>query len=48
VLNMVFRPRTADKKADVDLGEVGNEIDLVIEEMHKREASAPAPVPAPR
>ena len=39
VLNMVFRPRTADKKADVDLGEVGNEIDLVIEEMHRREAS---------
>jgi len=48
VLNMVFRPRTADKKADVDLGEVGNEIDLVIEEMHRREASAPAPPPAAR
>ena len=46
VLNMVFRPRTPDKKADVDLGEVGNEIDLVIEEMHRREASAPAPSPA--
>ncbi len=45
VLNMVFRPRTADKKADVDLGEVGNEIDLVIEEMHQREASAPAVPP---
>jgi hypothetical protein len=43
VLNMVFRPRSSDKKADVDLGEVGNEIDLVIDEMHRREASAPAP-----
>jgi hypothetical protein len=48
VLNMVFRPRTSDKKADVDLGEVGNEIDLVIEEMHRREASAPgAATPTP-
>jgi von Willebrand factor type A domain len=47
VLNMVFRPRTPDKKADVDLGEIGNEIDLVIEEMHRREASAPAPPPGP-
>ncbi len=47
VLNMVFRPRTSDKKADVDLGEVGNEIDLVIEEMHRREASAPASRAAP-
>ena len=49
VLNMDFRPRTSDKKADVDLGEVGNEIDLVIEEMHRREASAPrAPAHRPR
>ena len=40
VLNMVFRPRTSEKAADVDLGEVGSEIDLVIEEMHRREASA--------
>ena len=48
VLNMNFRPRTSDKKADdVDLGEVGNEIDLVIEEMHRREASAPATTPPP-
>jgi len=47
VLNMNFRPRTADRKADVDLGEVGNEIDLVIEEMHRREASAPAVPPHP-
>jgi len=47
VLNMVFRPRTPDKKADVDLGEIGNEIDLVIEEMHRREAGAPAATPPP-
>jgi hypothetical protein len=46
VLNMNFRPRTPDKKADVDLGEIGNEIDLVIEEMHRREAGTPAPPPA--
>ena len=48
VLNMVFRPRTSDKKADVDLGEIGNEIDLVIEEMHRRAAGAPTPSPAAR
>ena len=48
VLNMVFRPRTSDKKADVDLGEVGNEIDLVIEEMHRHEASTQPAPPAPR
>ncbi len=44
VLNMVFRPRTSDTKADVDLGAVGAEIDLVIEEMHRRE-TGPAPAP---
>jgi von Willebrand factor type A domain len=41
VLNMIFRPRTPEKAADVDLGEVGSQIDLVIEEMHRREATAP-------
>jgi hypothetical protein len=46
VLNMVFRPRTSDAKAEVDLGAVGAEIDLVIEEMHRREAG-PTPAPAP-
>ncbi|HXU64502.1 MAG TPA: VWA domain-containing protein [Polyangia bacterium] len=40
VLNMVFRPLTpADKKGDVDLGAVGNEIDMVIDEMRRREAT---------
>ena len=40
VLNMVFRPRTpAEKKADVDLGPVGDQIDMVIDEMHRREAA---------
>ncbi|HLK93794.1 MAG TPA: VWA domain-containing protein [Polyangia bacterium] len=44
VLNMNFRPRTPDKKADGDLGAVGDQIDLVIEEMRRREAEAsPAP-----
>jgi hypothetical protein len=50
VLNMVFHARTGDKKPAVDLGEVGAEIDLVIEEMHRQEASAsasPAPRPQP-
>lgn len=43
VLNMVFRPRTADAKSEVDLGAVGDQIDLVIEEMHRNEASGPPP-----
>ena len=52
ILNMEFRARTPDKKPAVDLGTVGAEIDLVIEEMHRQEASASAtpatvPVPAP-
>jgi von Willebrand factor type A domain len=39
VLNMVFRPRTpAEKKPDVDLGPVGDEIDMVIDEMRRRDA----------
>jgi hypothetical protein len=46
VLNMVFHPRTPDKKADVDLGEVGDQIDLVIEEMRRRDAEPPIPPPA--
>jgi hypothetical protein len=50
ILNLVFRARTPDRKPDVDLGAVGAEIDLVIEEMHRQEASAsatPATVPDP-
>jgi hypothetical protein len=49
-LNLVFRGRTPEKKPAVDLGAVGAEIDLVIEEMHRQAASAsvaPAPVPTP-
>jgi hypothetical protein len=45
VLNMVFRPRTPDKKAEVDLGEVGDQIDLVIEEMRRRDANPPIAPP---
>ena len=47
VLNMVFRPRTPDKKADVDLGAVGDQIDLVIEEMQRRETGATRARPRP-
>jgi hypothetical protein len=40
VLNMVFRPRTqADKKPEVDLGAVGDEIDMVVDEMKRRDAA---------
>ncbi|HXJ21651.1 MAG TPA: VWA domain-containing protein [Polyangia bacterium] len=39
VLNMVFRPRTpAEKKPEIDLGAVGDEIDVVIDEMRRRDA----------
>jgi hypothetical protein len=39
VLNMVFRPRTpAERKPDVDLGAVGDDIDMVIDEMRRRDA----------
>jgi hypothetical protein len=52
ILNMVFKGHTPDKKPEVDLGTVGAEIDLVIEEMHRQEASAsasppPGALPAP-
>ncbi|HEX3901744.1 MAG TPA: VWA domain-containing protein [Polyangia bacterium] len=47
VLNMVFRPRTPDRKADVDLGAVGDQIDLVIEETQRREAAAKPPTTHP-
>jgi hypothetical protein len=44
---MVFRPRTPDRKADVDLGAVGDQIDLVIEETQRREAAAKPPTTHP-
>jgi hypothetical protein len=52
ILNMVFKGHTPDKKPEVDLGAVGAEIDLVIEEMRRQEASAsasppPGALPAP-
>jgi hypothetical protein len=50
ILNLVFRPRTPERKPEVDLGAVGAEIDLVIEEMHRQEGSAgasPATSPDP-
>jgi hypothetical protein len=46
VLNMVFRPRTPEKKAAGDDG-LGAQIDLVIEELHRAEAAAAPEPPAP-
>ncbi|HVV52128.1 MAG TPA: hypothetical protein VHO06_20840, partial [Polyangia bacterium] len=47
VLNMVFRPRTPDKRPEVDLGGIGDQIDLVIEEMQRREAARDVEPPPP-
>jgi von Willebrand factor type A domain len=47
ILNLVFRPRTPEKKRDAD-SVLSDEIDLVIEEMHRAErAASPPPVPPP-
>jgi hypothetical protein len=44
VLNLVFRPQTPDKKRTNDLGAVGDQIDLIVEEATRQdEASSPAP-----
>jgi hypothetical protein len=40
VLNLVFRPQTPEKKAGADLGAVGDQIDLLIEEATKTEEQA--------
>ena len=32
ILNLVFRPQTPEKKRGNDLGAVGDQIDLIIEE----------------
>jgi hypothetical protein len=44
ILNLVFKPQTQDRKHD-DLGAVGDQIDLLIEEATKRDEQA-AQVPA--
>jgi hypothetical protein len=40
VLNLVFRPQTPEKKRGDDLGGVGDQIDLLIEEAQKYEEQA--------
>ena len=45
ILNMNFRPLTPEKRAP-DLGEAGDQIDLLIEEAQRQAATAPAAKPA--
>jgi hypothetical protein len=40
ILNLVFRPQTPEKKRGDDLGAVGDQIDLLIEEAQKRDEQA--------
>ena len=40
ILNLVFKPQTADRKRSEDLGAVGDQIDLLIEEAQKRDEQA--------
>jgi hypothetical protein len=47
ILNLVFRPQTPEKKRGNDLGAVGDQIDLIIEEAQKRDAQAAAQVEPP-
>ncbi|HEY7376176.1 MAG TPA: VWA domain-containing protein [Polyangia bacterium] len=42
ILNLVFRPQTQEKKQHDDLGTVGDQIDLLIEEAQKRDERAEA------
>jgi hypothetical protein len=42
ILNLVFRPQTQEKKQHDDLGAVGDQIDLLIEEAQKRDERAEA------
>ena len=42
ILNLVFRPQTPEKKRGDDLGAVGDQIDLLIEEAQKRDEQADA------
>jgi Mg-chelatase subunit ChlD len=47
VVNLVFRPRTPEKKTTPEEAALGDQIDLIIEELHRTEPGA-APPPAPR
>ena len=42
ILNLVFRPQTPERKPAGDLGAVGDQIDLLIEEAQKRDERAEA------
>jgi hypothetical protein len=46
VLNMVFRPHSPDKKANADLGAVGDQIDVIVEEAQRQEESATSGPPS--
>ena len=49
VLNLVFRPQTPEKKPASDLGAVGDQIDLIIEEAQREsEAARPSATTARR
>jgi hypothetical protein len=43
ILNLVFRPRTPEKKSGPDLGAVGDQIDLIIEEAQRRDDAVSPP-----
>ena len=45
ILNLVFRPQTPEKKRGDDLGAVGDQIDLIIEEAHREEVQRPEAPP---
>ena len=47
ILNMNFRPQTPDKKRAPDLGEVGDQIDLLIEEAQRQAQTPPAKAAPP-
>ena len=47
ILNLVFRPQTPEKKRGSDLGAVGDQIDLIIEEAQKRDEQAAAQAEPP-
>jgi hypothetical protein len=47
ILNLVFRPRTPEKRHTAeDSYPIGAEIDLILEELHKSEAAEAAATPA--
>jgi hypothetical protein len=47
ILNLVFRPRTPERPETPEDAALGAQIDLVIEELHRSEASVPDAAPSP-